>query len=133
MGVEIVRFNHDVGSEELRAFWRRRQGSEPPEMYRHEIDLDDGTGYSIIIGREVIDHDDARWHLSIAHSRRLPEWRHLVAATHHFLPEKVMCVPLPPVEWWVNENEFCLHVWEVTKDEPLIATWREGGRGDTPT
>lgn len=129
---EIVKIR-ESGSEEMRDFWRQRTGEEPHPISRHEVDLDDGTGYSVILAHEPIGlHGASRWHLSLAHDDRLPEWRHLVAVTHQLLPERVMCVPLPPRDWWINEHEFCLHVWEVS-DAPLLRCWKEEGKGDEPT
>jgi hypothetical protein len=125
---------------------RIRETPVPHALYQHfvamgaasirrlEADLNDGTGYSVLLGREPLDETlaDMRWHLSIAHPSRLPEWRHLAEIAHEVRPGVVFVMALPPKSWWINIHDYCLHLWEV-KDDPLVDSWRREGRGDAPT
>jgi hypothetical protein len=96
---------------------------------------DDGassSAYSVLLGRERIAADDARWHISVAHAERLPAWADLVAIAHRLRPGVCFVVGVPPRSWWLNVHENCLHLWEL-RDEHLEAQWRAEGQGDRPT
>jgi hypothetical protein len=115
--------------EEMRAQFLRDGALS---IQRFEVDLSDGTGYSVLLGREPLHDMQPRWHLSIAHTRRLPEWRHIAELAHELRPGVVFVLGIPPKSWWINVHEFCLHLWE-TADAPLIESWRLEGRGDKPS
>lgn len=69
-------------------------------------------GCSVIVGKEK-----GRWHLSIAHPKRLPTWEELRDARYEFTPADVtMVMVLPRPEQYVNIHPNCLHLWE-TKDK----------------
>lgn len=76
----------------------------------------------------AIEH--GRWHLSIAHPKRLPTWEEVREARYHFLPDGVlMAMLLPPKEEYVNVHPFCFHLWEIQGEEaagysPSIANRR---------
>ncbi len=101
---------------------------------RYEFDISDSDGYSVLIAREpCYGHDnDIRWHISIAHESRMPEWNHMVEIIHELRPGIIFVQPLVPESWWVNVHEYCVHFYE-TKDYPLIDQWHNDSRGDTPT
>ncbi len=66
---------------------------------------------SVIVGQEK-----GRWHLSIAHPRRLPTWEEVRDARYTFTPkERTMVMVLPRPEQYVNMHQYCFHLWE-TRD-----------------
>jgi hypothetical protein len=63
---------------------------------------------SVIVGQEK-----GRWHLSIAHPRRLPTWDEVREARYRFTPkEATMVMVLPRPEQYVNIHQYCFHLWE---------------------
>lgn len=100
-----------------------------------DLDMDDGEGLTVILGYESIELlgiPDHRWHLSVAGSTRLPRWDEVVEVAHRFRPGVMFCIPLPPRQFWLNDHELCLHVWEIN-DEPLADSWRGNPRVSPPT
>lgn len=91
-----------------------------------------GGTYSVLLGRERIAADDARWHISVAHPARVPVWGDLVAIAHRLRPGVCFVVGVPPRSWWINVHPNCLHLWEL-RDPHLEAQWRSEARGDRPT
>lgn len=70
--------------------------------------------------RVLVSKDAGRWHLSVSRNDRLPSWLELVECRYRFVPDEVYMVQcLPPRDFWVNEHEFCLHLFE-TQDRGLI-------------
>jgi hypothetical protein len=114
------------------ALYQRFQAMGAESIRRYEADLNDGTGYSVLLGREPLPNGEARWHMSVAHAERLPEWRHLAELAHELRPGIVFVMAVPPRSWWINLHEFCLHMWEID-DDPLVDAWRAERRGDAPT
>lgn len=86
-----------------------------------------------MVGREPLDNEeDLRWHISLSHAERVPNWQELAASAHELRPGVPFCVGVPIRSQWFNYSEATLHLWEL-KDENLLAQWRAGGRGDEPT
>jgi hypothetical protein len=88
------------------------------------------------MGREPVG-DDMRWHLSVRYgdpgvNGRVPGWDELVQAAHELRPGVVFVVGIPPRSWWINVHPHVLHLYE-SRDEPLVAAWRDEARGDAPT
>lgn len=96
-----------------------------PRMY--EAKLSDGTSYAMMLGREPIggtsEPSDFRWHMSIAHDRRIPEWGHIVEITHRLRPGVMFAIGIPPKGHYLSIHDYCLHVWEL-HDDHLTAQWR---------
>ncbi len=64
---------------------------------------------SVIVTREF-----GRWHLSIAHPRRLPTWREVSQARYRVVPDNAtMVMILPPKEAYVNVHRFCFQLVEI--------------------
>jgi hypothetical protein len=105
---------------------------EALDVWGDELDARPSSPYSVLMGRELIADDDARWHISVAHPRRLPVWGDLVAIAHRLRPGVVFVVGVPPRSWWINVHPNCLHLWEM-RDANLEAQWRAEAQGDTPT
>lgn len=54
------------------------------------------------------------WHLSIAHQHRYPTWDEIADVRYELVPASVtMAMLLPPPEEYVNEHEFCMHLWQI--------------------
>jgi hypothetical protein len=104
-------------------------GAFSVEIFRSEQE------HVIILAREPIGPRslvDLRWHISMSHADRLPEWSELVEVAHVLRPGVVFCIGVPPKSWWMNVHEFTLHLWEL-KDDNLIAEYRANARGQRPT
>jgi len=87
-----------------------------------------------IVGREPVDGkgDDLRWHISLQHRLRIPNWEELVSAGHELRPGVVFVIGVPPRSWWINVHPRVLHLWEL-RDEALAAQWRFERQGHRPT
>lgn len=124
----------DVRERPDRARVATLNGSHKAQSW--DIDLASGEGLTVILAYEPV-HDDSqvpvwRWHLSVAGTTRVPKWNEVVAVVHRFRPGVMFCIPLPPRNVWLNEHEFCLHVWEIA-DAPLVESWRGNPRVSDPT
>ena len=77
----------------------------------------------------IVSLDAGRHHISVSRPDRLPSWLELVECRFQVTPDDVFMIQcLPPREFWVNEHEFCLHLWE-TRDPHLEMIMKgEGGR-----
>ena len=78
------------------------------------------------------DTDPLRWHLSVSHARRVPTWAELRDACHDLRPGVTFSIGIPPRSMWLNEHDFCIHMWE-TIDPALYEEYRTNARGDEPT
>ena len=59
-----------------------------------------------------------RWHLSISHPARLPSYEELKAARYKFLPDDIYVAQIfPPQSEFVNLHPYCIHLYELGKDE----------------
>jgi len=68
--------------------------------------------------RVFVGHEAGRWHLSIAHPRRLPTWDELKEARNSLLPDNLlMAMLLPPKADYINMHPFCFHLWEIQGEE----------------
>lgn len=70
-------------------------------------------GLTVMVGKER-QNGRLRWHLSVAHPRKLPPWHAVRDARYAFLPDSVtMALLLPPKDQYVNIHQFCMQMWEV--------------------
>jgi hypothetical protein len=54
------------------------------------------------------------WHLSVARPDRLPSWDEVADVRYELVPDDVtMALLLPPPDSYMNEHEFCLHLWQI--------------------
>lgn len=101
-----------------------------------DVDLDTGEGFSVLVGYEPVSLPsqvpDYRWHISIGGPERVPAWNEFVAIAHRLRPGVMFCLPLPPRSFWLNENEYVLHAWEI-RDDNLTASWRSNPSVKAPT
>lgn len=75
----------------------------------------------------ILNREEGRWHISIAHPTRYPKWGEIREIRDQLLHEDVwLCIPYPPKTHWVNIHRFCFHLWEI-QDELLIEIWRRDG------
>jgi hypothetical protein len=59
-----------------------------------------------------------RWHLSIAHSNRYPNWEEIKEARYRLLPDEVtMAILLPPKDQYVNVHKNCFHLHEIKQED----------------
>src|SRR5213080_3307211 len=68
-----------------------------------------------LVSRDDVSRDkvpDMRWHISVSHSSRVPNWDELVMAGHEIRPGVVFVIGLPPKSWWINVHPFVLHLYE---------------------
>jgi hypothetical protein len=69
----------------------------------------------------ILSKDAGRWHMSIAHPQRHPNWEEIKEARYRFIPDEVyMMLPLPPTRVYVNKHPHCFHLWEA---EELKTKW----------
>jgi hypothetical protein len=63
-------------------------------------------------------------HISLSHPHRLPTWDEIKYMRNKYGdPNKFYVIVLPPMEFYLNLHEFCMHLWEV-KSEPEINIWK---------
>lgn len=70
--------------------------------------------------RVLLGHEDRhgtgrkRWHLSISHPARYPNWEEIKDARYALLPHGITAAMiLPPPEEYVNVHPNCFHLWEI--------------------
>ena len=105
-------------------------GAESIRRYEANVAKDDG--YSILLGREPTVEGDMRWHLSVAHPARLPEWEHIVEIAHELRPGVCFVIAVPPRSWWINVHPHTIHLWEL-QDRALESSWRAERQGHAPS
>lgn len=75
-----------------------------------------------------VGQEGGRWHMSVAHPKRLPKWEEIKYLRRKLLPEDAFfCLPWPPEEFWLNAHNYCLHLWEI-RDRWLIEQMKFEGR-----
>lgn len=63
--------------------------------------------------------ENGKWHLSISHPNRYPQWDEIKEARYRFVPDRAMMVMiLPPRSEYVNIHPNCFHLHEI--DERTI-------------
>lgn len=86
------------------------------------------------IGRtvlRVIASDGEGWeHVSVSHPKRCPTWDEMCAIKSIFWDEDDCAMQLhPPRSQWVNNHQFCLHLWRPASAEiPRPPSWMVGFR-----
>lgn len=63
---------------------------------------------------EIAGRAPLRWHLSISHPGRYPNWDEIAEARDKLLPADLAFVMLLPAAWdtYVNVHPNCFHLWE---------------------
>ena len=62
----------------------------------------------------VSSNEGGRWHLSIAHPLRDPNWNEIKDARYRFVPNDIhMIMALPPKQYYVNTHPHSFHLWEL--------------------
>jgi len=84
------------------------------------------------LSRDELAPGDLRWHISVRHLTRVPEWDEVALAGHELRPGVVFCIGVPPRSWWLNLHQHVLHLYEL-KDEQLIRQWQFERLGMEPT
>jgi len=55
------------------------------------------------------------FHMSISHADRYPTWDEVADARYELIPDDVtMAMLLPPREQYVNVDEHCFHLWQIS-------------------
>lgn len=85
-----------------------------------------------LVSRDEIAPGDMRWHISLAHRDRVPNWNELAGTAHALRPGVPFAIGVPPRSWWINVHKNILHLYEL-KDANLIAQWRLERQGHTPS
>lgn len=92
--------------------------STPPTLHPEVEDMGTfvfGPGLAAIVTK-----DEGRWHISVSHPSRYPNWEEIKAARYRLVPDEVCMVQaLGPPKSWLNVHENCFHLWEV-RDKWLI-------------
>jgi hypothetical protein len=58
--------------------------------------------------------ESGKWHMSISHPSRYPNWDEIKEARYRFVPDKVtMAMLLPPRDEYVNIHPNCFHLHEI--------------------
>jgi hypothetical protein len=83
---------------------------------------------SVLVSRDEIAPGDERWHVSAAHTDRVPSWDELVEAAHELRPGVFFVVNVPPQNLWMSLHPHVLHLWEM-KDAAMEAQMRAEARG----
>jgi hypothetical protein len=65
----------------------------------------------------IVTREGGRWHLSISHPRRYPEWDEIAEARYRLLPKtQTFALPLPPESEYLNLNANCFHLYQIDHD-----------------
>jgi hypothetical protein len=80
----------------------------------------------------ILGAEHPRWHVSVQHQNRVPNWDELVATAHELRPGVCFVIGVPPRSFWINVHPHVLHLYEVD-DEPLTRQWMAERQGHTPT
>jgi hypothetical protein len=68
---------------------------------------------TVVLDREELD-GKLRFHLSVSHPTRDPEWREVKRARYKLIPEEItVAVVLPPKRDYKNLHKHCFHLWEI--------------------
>ena len=74
----------------------------------------------------VVTKDAGLWHLSISHPSRLPKYEEIKEARYKLLPDVHYAAQIfPPEDEFVNVHLYCIHLWELGKDETYSDDRRE--------
>ncbi len=62
----------------------------------------------------IVSKDAGRWHLSVSHPLRYPNWDEIKHVRYKYLPNDITAAMLlPPKEDYVNLHPTCFHLWEI--------------------
>ena len=94
--------------------WKLIEAEEDGRAYRHRTGL-------TLIWSVAYEQDGKAWrHVSIAHPHRLPTWTELGAVKDWVCgADAVVYQVLPPAAEYVNDHEYCLHLWQPLGHRPL--------------
>ena len=78
-----------------------------------------GSNCSVLVATEPTGpKNELRWHMSIAHRKRLPTWWEVRDARYELIPNEItMVMILPPQEEYVNAHEHCFHLFQLEEGE----------------
>lgn len=82
---------------------------------------------------EAVDGAGAWLHMSCSRARRMPTWDDLVLAREELgFGERIFVQLLPPVKYWLNIHNYCLHVFHRLDAEtvPRMLWDQEGATGE---
>jgi len=91
---------------------------------------------SVAAGREFL-AGEPRYHMSVAHPRRLPTWDEIKEAKQamHTLgvleSDRTYVMPFPPRRSWLSVHPYCFHLWELLNSE-IAADWAREGEAAAP-
>jgi hypothetical protein len=85
-----------------------------------------------MVTRDEIADGDLRWHISVQHEDRIPNWNELVEAAHGLRPGVPLAIGIPPRSWWLNIHPRVLHLIEI-HDQHLLDQWRSERQGHAVT
>jgi len=91
---------------------------------------------TVAAGQEFL-AGEPRYHMSIAHPRRLPTWDEIKQAKeamhrHGALAaERTYVMPFPPRSAWLSVHPYCFHLWELLNSE-IAADWTTEGTETAP-
>lgn len=70
--------------------------------------------YTLGSCRIIVTIDAGKWHLSISHPNRLPNYNELKEARYKFLPDNIYAAQIfPPKSEFINLHPNCLHLWQI--------------------
>ncbi|MGB7709262.1 MAG: hypothetical protein WBL95_06935 [Microcoleus sp.] len=84
-------------------------------------------GLAVIISCSI-EQDGKTWiHLSVSRKKSIPTWADLVKVKEIFLGTDALAIQvLVPRDEWINEHEFCLHLYQCLDDRPVPDFRKEG-------
>lgn len=101
-------------SEDLPPNWRVIKWSHDGAAYKNR------TGIAVIISC-CVEQDGKNWvHLSVSKRKQCPNWLEFAQVKDLFLGKESLAIQvLPPRSEWVNDHEFCLHLYECLDERPV--------------
>lgn len=93
--------------------WKILRQSEDGAAYRNR------TGLLVIISC-CVEADGKNWiHLSVSKRKQYPSWDEFVQVKELFLGRESLAIQvLPPRSEWVNDHNFCLHLYQCLDERP---------------
>jgi len=100
--------------EKLPQNWRILRRNEDAGFYQNR------TGIKVAISC-CVEADGKNWvHLSVSRRKTLPSWAELKQVKDLFLGVNALAIQvLPPKDEFVNDYEYCLHVYQCLDERPI--------------
>lgn len=96
----------------------RSKGVERAPAFDWEINGVQCCGFRFRGCKILVSREFGKWHLSISHPEKYPDWDTIRDARYALLPDDItMAMLLPPTSQYVNVHHNCFHLHEIENEE----------------